>query len=139
RADESRRVSVIDVKHDWGEIALQCHAFHLKIKVGGSWRTVAGTVSAGRPRIVEVKGMALEGDFSPVVLYVNNTDAPGFIGSLGQMLGEADINIATFHLGRTEAGGEAIALVGIDTEPPGAVIDALGKLEAVRYARVLRF
>jgi len=111
----------------------------IKIKVGGSWRTVAGTVSAGRPRIVEVKGMALEGDFSPVVLYVNNTDAPGFIGSLGQMLGEADINIATFHLGRTEAPGEAVALVGIDTEPPAAVIDSLGKLEAVRYARVLRF
>lgn len=105
----------------------------------GGWRTVAGTVSAGRPRIVEVKGMALEGDFSPVVLYVNNSDAPGFIGSLGQMLGEAKVNIATFHLGRTEAGGEAIALVGVDSEPPEDLVAELNALPHVRYVKVLRF
>ncbi len=105
----------------------------------GGWRTVAGTVSAGRPRIVEVKGMALEGDFSPVVIYVNNSDAPGFIGSLGQMLGEAKVNIATFHLGRTEAGGEAIALVGVDSEPPEEVVAELNALAHVRYVKVLRF
>ncbi|MEO1408053.1 MAG: NAD(P)-dependent oxidoreductase, partial [Pseudomonadota bacterium] len=105
----------------------------------GGWRTLAGTVSAGRPRIVEVKGMALEGDFSPVTLYVNNLDIPGFIGSLGVMLGEADINIATFHLGRTEEGGEAIALVGIDSEPPMGTLEKLHDMEHIRYAKVLNF
>lgn len=104
----------------------------------GGWRTLAGALIAGKPRIVEVKGMALEGDFSPITLYVNNHDAPGFIGKLGQMLGEANINIATFHLGRTDAGGEAIALVGVDSEPPAAVIDALEAIEPVRYAKVLK-
>ena len=105
----------------------------------GGWRTLAGAVVAGQPRIVEVKGMALEGDFSPVMLYVNNHDKPGFIGALGQMLGEAKINIATFHLGRTEAGGEAIALVGIDSVPPGKTIEALENLPQVRYVKVLNF
>jgi D-3-phosphoglycerate dehydrogenase / 2-oxoglutarate reductase len=105
----------------------------------GGWRTLAGAVVAGQPRIVEVKGMALEGDFSPVMLYVNNLDKPGFIGALGQMLGEAKINIATFHLGRTEAGGEAIALVGIDSAPPEKTVDALEKLPQVRYVKVLSF
>ncbi|MEO9968403.1 MAG: phosphoglycerate dehydrogenase [Hyphomonadaceae bacterium] len=105
----------------------------------GGWRTLAGTVTAGRPRIVEIKGMALEGDFSPTTLYVNNLDKPGFIGSLGAMLSEAGVNIATFHLGRTDEGGEAIALVGIDSEPSDKMVDQLRAMERVRYAKVLRF
>ena len=105
----------------------------------GGWRTLAGTLIAGKPRIVEVKGMALEGDFAPVMLYVNNLDKPGFIGALGAILGEDKVNIATFHLGRTESSGEAVALVGIDEEPSGNVIDALAGLQHVRYAKVLRF
>ncbi|MBU4567436.1 MAG: phosphoglycerate dehydrogenase [Alphaproteobacteria bacterium] len=105
----------------------------------GGWRTLAGALIGGKPRIVEVKGMALEGDFSPFTLYVNNIDKPGFIGALGQMLGEAKVNIATFHLGRQAAGGEAIALVGIDSMPPAAVLEKLDALPQVRYAKVLNF
>ena len=105
----------------------------------GGWRTLAGTTIAGKPRIVEVKGMALEGDFSPVMLYVNNLDKPGFIGALGQMLGEERVNIATFHLGRTAAGEEAIALIGIDSEPSAALMAKLDALPQVRYAKVLTF
>jgi len=111
----------------------------IRTLVNGGWRTLAGTLSAGRPRIVEVKGMELEADFAPVILYVNNLDAPGFIGALGQMLGEAGVNIATFHLGRTDAGGEAIALVGVDSEPPADLMARLKGLDQVRYARVLKF
>jgi D-3-phosphoglycerate dehydrogenase / 2-oxoglutarate reductase len=48
--------------------------------------------------------MALEADFHPVMLLINNLDKPGFIGALGTILGEANINIATFHLGRQAAG-----------------------------------
>ena len=83
--------------------------------------------------------MALEGDFSPTVLYVNNLDKPGFIGSLGALLGKEEINIATFHLGRTDAGGEAIALIGIDTEPSTDLVKQLKSLPHVRYAKVLSF
>ncbi len=103
------------------------------------WRSLAGTLIAGQPRIVEVKGMALEGDFSPTVLYVNNRDKPGFIGGLGALLGSAGVNIATFHMGRTDAGGEAIALIGIDSQPPGDILKQLKGLPHVRYAKVLKF
>ena len=48
------------------------------------------------------------------MIYIVNEDAPGFIGRLGTTLGEAGVNIGTFHLGRREAGGEAVALVSVD-------------------------
>ena len=111
----------------------------VKVKTGGGWRTLAGTLVAGQPRIVEVKGMALEAPFHALTLYTNNADQPGFIGALGTLLGDARVNIATFHLGRDAAGGEAIALVGIDEPPSDAAMQKIQALPHVRYAKLLRF
>lgn len=111
----------------------------IKVRVDGKWRTIAGTIANGQSRIVAIKDMALEAKFRPFILFVNNNDEPGFIGSLGSVLGEAGVNIATFNLGREEEGGDAIAMVGIDQEIPA---DAMAKIEAlpqVRYAKVLKF
>jgi D-3-phosphoglycerate dehydrogenase len=111
----------------------------IRIKTGGRWRAIAGAPFPGAGKIVEVKGMALEADFHPNVLFINNSDKPGFIGALGTILGERDINIATFHLGRAAEGGEAIAIVGIDQPVPDEVIEKLQSLPQVRYAKLLKF
>ena len=111
----------------------------IKVRVDGKWRTVAGSIVNGQPRIVEVKGMALDAKFRPFILFVNNSDQPGFIGALGTVLGEAGVNIATFNLGREEAAGDAIAMVGIDEDVPENVLNEIKNLEHVRYAKVLRF
>jgi D-3-phosphoglycerate dehydrogenase / 2-oxoglutarate reductase len=111
----------------------------IKVLTGGRWRTLAGVVNAGTAKIVEVKGMALEADFHPVMLLINNLDKPGFIGALGTILAEANINIATFHLGRQAAGQDAIAIVGVDQVVPEAIQHKLRALPHVRYVKVLRF
>jgi D-3-phosphoglycerate dehydrogenase len=78
-------------------------------------REVAGTLFGGdKPRLVSIEGIALEAELGRNVLFVRNFDKPGFIGALGNALGAAAVNIATFHLGRTAPGGEAIALVEVD-------------------------
>ncbi|MFZ4122247.1 MAG: phosphoglycerate dehydrogenase [Caulobacterales bacterium] len=111
----------------------------VKLKTGGGWRSVGGSVIAGAPRIVEVKGMSLDAPFSPTMVYVNNHDKPGFIGAFATTLGAAGINIATFHLGRTSAGEEAVALVGVDQAVGETVLYAVKALPHVRYVKVLRF
>jgi D-3-phosphoglycerate dehydrogenase / 2-oxoglutarate reductase len=111
----------------------------IKVLTGGRWRTLAGVVNVGTAKIVEVKGMALEADFHPVMLLINNLDKPGFIGALGTMLGEANINIATFHLGRHAAEQDAIAIVGVDQVVPEAIQQKLRALPHVRYVKVLKF
>jgi D-3-phosphoglycerate dehydrogenase len=102
-------------------------------------RAFAGTVIAGAPRIVEVKGMELDAAFAPAMLYVNNLDKPGFIGALGALLAETGTNIATFNLGRVAAGDDAIALVGVDQAPDDALIARIRALPHVKEARALRF
>jgi D-3-phosphoglycerate dehydrogenase len=102
-------------------------------------RSFAGSVLIGAPRVVEVKGMELDAPFSPTMLYVNNLDKPGFIGALGALLADADVNIATFNLGRLAAGEDAIALVGVDQVPSEALVTKIRDLKHVKEARVLRF
>ncbi|WP_091735330.1 phosphoglycerate dehydrogenase [Phenylobacterium immobile] len=102
-------------------------------------RSFAGSVLAGMPRIIEVKSMDLDAPFAPTMLYVNNLDKPGFIGSLGALLADAGVNIATFNLGRVSAGEDAIALVGVDQEPTEALLTSIQTLPNVKEARTLRF
>jgi D-3-phosphoglycerate dehydrogenase len=103
-------------------------------------RSVAGSVfSDGKPRIIQIKGIELESEFGPHMLYVTNMDKPGFIGALGTLLGNAKVNIATFHLGRQAQGQDAICLVQIDEQVPEAVLAAVHKLPHVRQAKQLAF
>jgi D-3-phosphoglycerate dehydrogenase / 2-oxoglutarate reductase len=102
-------------------------------------RAFAGTVVGGVPRVVEVKGMELDAPFATAMIYVNNLDKPGFIGRLGSLLAENNINIATFNLGRVDAGDDAIALVGVDQTPSAAVMDKIKATANVKEARVLAF
>ena len=82
-------------------------------------RWVSGTVYAdGRPRIINIKGIRMDAEFGPSMLYVTNQDKPGFVGRFATLLAGAGINIATFHLGRESEGGNAIALVEVDAAVP---------------------
>lgn len=103
-------------------------------------RSVAGTVfSDGKPRFIQIKGINMEAEIGPRMLYVSNEDKPGFIGTLGVTLGEAGLNIATFNLGRQREGGAAIALVEVDGDVPADVLAKLESLPNVRQARALEF
>jgi D-3-phosphoglycerate dehydrogenase len=73
------------------------------------------------------------------MLYVTNNDKPGFIGRLGTALGEAGVNIATFHLGRTEAGGDAIALIQVDQRVDEVLLKKVRAIPNVVQVRALQF
>jgi D-3-phosphoglycerate dehydrogenase / 2-oxoglutarate reductase len=103
-------------------------------------RHVSGTVFAdGRPRIVNIKGIRMDAEFGPSMIYITNLDKPGFIGKFSSTLGEAGINIATFHVGREAAGGNAVALIEIDGELPADVLAKVRALPQVQQAKPLRF
>jgi D-3-phosphoglycerate dehydrogenase len=103
-------------------------------------RGVSGTVFAdGRPRIVNIKGIRMDAEFGSSMIYITNLDKPGFIGRFSSTLGEAGINIATFHVGREAPGGSAIALIEIDGELPVDVLAKVRALPQVQQAKPLHF
>jgi D-3-phosphoglycerate dehydrogenase len=110
------------------------------VKTAGGDRSVAGTlVGNAGPRLVELFGIKVEADLVGPMLYVVNEDAPGFIGRLGTLLGEAGVNIGTFHLGRRAAGGEAVLLLSVDEPVTAELLAAVKALPGVRTAMGLRF
>ena len=103
-------------------------------------RSVAGTVySDGKPRFIQIKGINMEAEPMPYMLYTTNTDQPGYIGALGTKTGDLGINIATFALGRAEKDGEAIALLGVDEPVTPDLISKIEMLPQVRQAKALLF
>jgi D-3-phosphoglycerate dehydrogenase len=103
-------------------------------------RSVSGTVYAdGRPRIINIKGIRMDAEFGPSMLYVTNQDRPGFVGGFATLLANAGINIATFHLGRESAGGNAIALVEVDGAVPPDVLAQVQQIPNVQQVKPLRF
>src|ERR1700712_200395 len=103
-------------------------------------KSVAGTLFGNAsPRLVEIFGIKVEADLAGNMLYIVNEDAPGFIGRLGSSLGDAGINIGTFHLGRRGSGSEAVLLLSIDSPIPEPVLWALCKLPGVKTVKALKF
>jgi len=103
-------------------------------------RSVSGTVYAdGRPRIVNIKGIRMDAEFGPSMIYITNLDKPGFIGKFSSTLGDAGINIATFHVGREAPGGQAVALIEIDGELSPELLAKVRALPQVQQAKPLKF
>jgi D-3-phosphoglycerate dehydrogenase len=103
-------------------------------------RAVCGTLfQDAEPRLVSIRGIPVEARLGPHMLYVRNQDRPGLIGALGKILGDAQINIATFHLGRERPGGDAIALVEIDAPISEQILAQVSALPHVLHAKQLSF
>ena len=121
-----------------------CGSFQSMIKVTitteAQTRAVAGTLfGVDRPRIVEIRDIPIDAELGPHMLYIVNEDRPGFIGALGTTLGDAGINIATFHLGRSAPGGDAISLIEVDGDVGEDVVNTVKALPQVKRAAALVF
>ncbi len=135
---KERGLDVREIRHDREGV------YHTLVRVTVATsqgdRSVAGTLfGTAQPRLVEIFGIGIEADLDGHMLYIVNEDAPGFIGRIGTLLGEAGINIGTFHLGRRDAGGEAVLLLSVDSPVPQDVLDAACKLPGVKTVKALAF
>lgn len=103
-------------------------------------RSIGGTVfSDGKPRFIQIKGINIDAEIGAHMLYTTNEDVPGIIGVLGQTMGEHNVNIANFTLGRAEAGGEAIALLYVDAPVPAEARAVLAETGLFTQIKPLEF
>ncbi|WP_420797936.1 phosphoglycerate dehydrogenase [Hyphococcus flavus] len=134
---KERGISIVETYRD--DADSYDSVIRLRIVTEQQDRTVSGTIFGALPRIVEIKGVEMEAAFAPHMLYTTNEDKPGFIGALGQTLGAAGVNIATFNLGRSAPGEGAIALVAVDDPVSDDVLEKVRALPHVTQAAALSF
>jgi D-3-phosphoglycerate dehydrogenase len=112
----------------------------LTVTTDGRSRSVAGTlIGSDKPRIVSIEDVPIEAELTPHMLFTRNLDKPGYIGNLGRTLGDAGINIASLHLGRTAPGEQAMCLVSIDQRIDDVALRRISSLPHVVQATVLSF
>jgi D-3-phosphoglycerate dehydrogenase len=105
---------------------------------------VKGAVLRGTlPRLLHIDEIDVEAPLERDLIYLRNRDVPGVIGKVGTILGEGEINIADFSLGRRGADSssesrEAIAVVHVDGPVPESVLKKLEEIPAVRQAKAVR-
>jgi D-3-phosphoglycerate dehydrogenase len=133
-----REIDIAEVRH---ERETDYHTLlRVTVTTASGARSVAGTLFGNsKPRLTEIFGITVEADLAGEMLYIVNEDKPGFIGRLGTTLGAAKVNIGTFHLGRRDAGGEAVLLLSVDNAIPDTLLGAIRSLPGVKVASALHF
>jgi len=115
-------------------------AIRAQVKTTSGEQLVAGTLfgsigSGHDGRITEINGFRLEAIPHGHMLVTRNRDVPGVIGRIGTILGEHNVNISRFHLGRRERGGEAMAVIETDVRLDDETLEELRAFEPVISAR----
>lgn len=79
-------------------------------------------------------------NFSPegYLLLMGSYDKPGVIGKVGTLLSERSVNIASWHTGRVEPGGNTLTVLTLDEPAPDDVMTELRGLDFVRHAHQLK-
>ena len=101
--------------------------------------SVEGAVVREEPRLIQIDGTNCEATLAGNLTFVTSEDVPGVIGYIGDVFGKNGVNIATFSLGRREAGTEAISVIQSDQPATENLVAELLNNPAVKVARPVRF
>ena len=116
------------------------HAVEVKLYAAGAELSVQGVAAAGTPpRITRIDRFHVDVPPRRTLIVLTNKDVPGVIGRVGTLLGEARINIASYHQSRLAQGGDALAAISVDDPVPTEVCSRLLNLPDVRSATVVTF
>jgi D-3-phosphoglycerate dehydrogenase len=105
----------IAIEESTGESETYKNLVEANVECQAASMTITGTITEeGRQHIVKVNDYWL--DFVPhgQLLVFQNHDRPGVIGKIGCLLGDSNVNIANFTLGRKSASGLALAVMEVD-------------------------
>jgi D-3-phosphoglycerate dehydrogenase / 2-oxoglutarate reductase len=141
---EERGIRIHEIKEDQQESHRGGATTVLAIKLhsaAGESNASATVIRGEQPRLLVFEGIDIETPLEGNLLVCRNLDVPGVIGRIGTILGEHGVNIANFALGRDRSGAKpvkALALVQVDAPVADKVIDALGTIEALLEAKLVK-
>jgi D-3-phosphoglycerate dehydrogenase / 2-oxoglutarate reductase len=140
---EERGIRLTERKKALSSRGSAVNVLRVGLKTAHQERTVLGTVLHGNsPRLLRIDEIDVEAPLQGNIIYMRNRDVPGVIGRVGTVLGQHNVNIANFSLGRSEQAQEprsAVAVVQVDGGVSEVALQDLRKIEAVEVAKAIRF
>jgi len=91
--------------------------------------SVSGTLSGPRQveKVTEVNGFDVELVPTQHMLFFRYEDRPGVVGTAGNVLGNAGVNIASMQVARTSQGGEALMALTVDGGVDPATLEEIAR------------
>ena len=131
---KERGISIIEAKAE--RVKNFSDLISIQVHTDRGTNTIEGTVFADlKGRIIGIDqfrvDLIAEGNF----LFFTNLDKPGVIGKIGTFLGENNINVAGFYLGREDFKGNALGFVSLDSRVPDEVLEGIRRLPEVIEAK----
>ena len=134
---KERGIKIIELKSEREEDFT--NLISLEVSVEGKTYSVAGTLfTNNEPRIVNVNGLYVETIPKGYMLFLENWDKPGVIGSLGMLLGKNGVNIAGMTFGRDKPGGKAVSALNIDSPVSGKILEEIKKLDNILSVKLVK-
>lgn len=101
--------------------------------------TASGTLFGNQfLRLVQLGQYHLDAYMDGIMLLFTHRDVPGLIGFIGTIFGKHNVNIAQMTVGRVQPGGEAIAVLNLDSYPPEAALQEVRAHEKVSSVSVVK-
>ena len=93
----------------------------------GTQVSVSGTLIgiAQRERLVEVNDFVVDLEPTEHLAFLTYEDRPGMVGTVGKILGDAQVNIAGMQVSRAEKGGQALVALSVDSAIPADVLQEI--------------
>jgi len=133
---KERGIEVKEVKSsDAGDFT---SVIRVRVEAGKKIHRVAGTLYHKKdPRIIEIDNFQVEVVPEGHMMLILNVDQPGVIGSVGQVLGDHQVNIARMQCSREERGGNALLIIGLDAPLPAGVLDTIKRGKHILSVRLV--
>ena len=130
---KGRGIEVVEVRS--ARRAAYTNSLGVMIKSAGHTVSILGTIGMNNSlRVLGINNIDIDAPLRGVMLLIRNQDVPGVIGRVGTLLGQHNVNIANFALGRSQESKEALGLVNVDQKVPQEVLTELRGFPAIRQA-----
>jgi len=92
---------------------------------------VEGRVKDGKPHLTKIGSFGVDVSIEGSLILCRQVDQPGMIGSVGNILGEENVNVSFMSVGRIAPRKQAVMIIGVDEEPSKKALKRIGEIPAV--------
>jgi D-3-phosphoglycerate dehydrogenase len=111
----------------------------ISITSSGKTETIQGTLFGEEGRIVSINSYRVDVDPHARILICPHINRPGVIGTIGSLLGYANINISGMQVGKTKIAGTSMMVLTIDNEIPDTVMQQIINLDGIFDAKLVNY
>jgi D-3-phosphoglycerate dehydrogenase len=127
---KERGIEVKEVKS--GDAGDFTSVIRVRVEAGKKIHRLAGTLhNRKESRIIELDDFQVEVVPEGHMMLILNEDKPGVIGTVGQALGDHNVNIARMQCARADRGGSALLILGLDAPLPAKVLETIKRAKHI--------